>query len=449
MLLRQLPANTDLTLKVAPVEEDVIREFLLSTDIEALLPHPDRVREKKASGNLTLLDSLFLTSTITVCIVENSHGEIFSLPLVEAGGIIRRAVAGDGATQALLAIREFEPASRFSLKLWHSESLSGERALGVDQTEESIIIGERAIAKWFSRINPSANSSLPRLEALQLANFTSMPTPWSALEWQEPGTDNRMLVSYVCQYQQNTRDGWEWAVEELENYLGGNKSVDSSTEFAPEIAELISKMHSAFFSHIHRPANQSDVEAWLHEFSTTLELALKSTPGEVGMRLGESESRIRTWIAGIEITNLPELTLIHGDLHVGQILRSDTGSYSIIDFDGNPVDNKSSTLSLEPLVKDLAGILQSLDHVGRVVAKRKGGQFAQEISDWINRAQERFQSSYQLTLVNVDEDPLSNPHLLLLFQFQQEFREFLYAQNHLPSWMYVPDAALPALIERI
>lgn len=449
MLLRQLPANTELTLKVAPVKEEVIREFLLSADIEVLLPHPDRAREIKTSGTLTLLDSLFLTSTITVCIVEDSDGEIFSLPLIQAGGEIRRTVAGDGATQALLALRELEPASRFSLKLWHSEPLSGERALGVDQTEESIIIGERAIAKWFSRIHPSANSSLPRIEALQLANFTSMPSPWSALEWQEPGTDSRMLVAYVSQYQQNTRDGWEWAIEELENYLGGKESVDSSTKFAPEIAELISKMHSAFFSHIHRPANQSDVKVWLHEFSATLELAMKSTPGVAGKRLSGFESRIRTWIAEIEITNLPELTLIHGDLHVGQILRSDTGSYSIIDLDGNPVGNKSSTLSLEPLVKDLAGMLQSLDHVGRVVAKRKGGQFAQEISDWINRAQERFQDSYLLTLVNVDEDSLSNPHLLLLFQFQQEFREFLYAQSHLPSWMYVPDAALPALIERI
>jgi len=431
------------------VEEDVIREFLLSTDIDVLLPHPDRAREIKASGNLTLLDSLSLTSTITVCIVEDSHGEIFSLPLIQTGGVIRRAVAGDGATQALLALRELEPASRFSLKLWHSESLSSERALGVDQTEESIIIGERAIAKWFSRIHPSANSSLPRIEALQLANFTSMPSPWSALEWQALGTDSRMLVAYVSQYQQNTRDGWEWAVEELENYLGGKESLESSTEFAPEIAELISTMHSGFFSHIHRPANQSDVKHWIHDFSATLELALKSTPGEAGNRLSEFESRIRTWVDAIEITNLPELTLIHGDLHVGQILRSNTGSYSIIDFDGNPVGNKSSMLSLEPLAKDLAGILQSLDHVGRVVAKRKGGQFAQEISDWINRAQEKFQSSYLLTLVNVDENPLSNPDLLLLFQLHQEFREFLYAQNHLPSWMYVPDAALPALIERI
>ncbi|TRZ58387.1 MAG: hypothetical protein D4S00_00245 [Streptomycetaceae bacterium] len=431
------------------MKADLLREFLLSADIEALLPHPDRARVANPNRGLTLIDTFFLTSTIALCIVEDSHGEIFSLPLIQDGGKIRRAVAGDGATQALLTIGDFEPASRFSLKLWRSEPLAGERALGVDQTEESIIIGELAIAKWFSRINPSANSSLPRIEALEKAKFSSMPSPWLALEWREPETDNSMLVAYVSQYEQNTRDGWEWAVEELENYLDGKNTLDSSTEFAAEIAGLISTMHAAFHSSSHRPADQSDVEVWLHEFSATLDLALRSTPGEVGQRLGVSESRIRSWIAGIEITNPPELTLIHGDLHVGQILRSDTGAYSIIDFDGNPVDHNSSTLSLEPLAKDLAGMLQSLDHVGRVVAKRKGGQFSEEISLWIHQAQEKLQNSYTFALAKGDEDPFAHRDLLLLFQLQQEFREFLYAQSHLPQWMYVPDAALPALIERI
>ena len=431
------------------MKADVLREFLLSADIEALLPHPERARDANSDRGLALIDTFFLTSTIALCIVEDSHGEIFSLPLIQEGEKIRRAVAGDGAAEALLTIGEFEPASRFSLKLWRSEPLAGERALGVDQTEESIIIGELAIAKWFSRINPSANSSLPRLEALEKAKFSSMPAPWLALEWKEPGTDTAMLVAYVSEYQQNTRDGWEWAVEELEDYLDGKKSLDSSTEFAAEIAGLISAMHSAFYSSSHRPANAQDAQVWLHEFSAALDLALSSTPGEVGKRLAVFESRIRNWIAGLEITNLPELTLIHGDLHVGQILRSEMGSYSVIDFDGNPVDLNLSTLSLEPLAKDLAGMLQSIDHVGRVVAKRRGGKFPEEISMWINQAQEKLQNSYTFALTKGNEDPFANRELLLLFQLQQELREFLYAQNHLPQWMYVPDAALPVLIERI
>ena len=141
--------------------------------------------------------------------------------------------------------------------------------------------------------------------------------------------------------------------------------------------------------------------------------------------------------------------MVHGDLHIGQILRSESGTYSIIDFDGNPTEHKGATLTLEPLVKDCAGMLQSIDHVGRVVAKRTDGLHLQEIELWIKKAQEKFQNTYLLNLPNPHENPFAGEDLLLLFQFQQEFREFLYANSYLPNWVYVPDAALPALIERI
>ena len=32
------------------------------------------------------------------------------------------------------------------------------------------------------------------------------------------------------------------------------------------------------------------------------------------------------------------------------------------------------------------------------------------------------------------------------FAVEQECREYVYAARHLPRWLYVPDAALPALL---
>ncbi len=36
---------------------------------------------------------------------------------------------------------------------------------------------------------------------------------------------------------------------------------------------------------------------------------------------------------------------------------------------------------------------------------------------------------------------------LRAFRTQQVLREIIYAAKHLPRWMYVPDAALPALLD--
>ena len=449
MSSRKLPANTVVTHKVGTVKEPSFSKLIVSADLEDLLPHQGRASAPKVSGPLTLLDSLELTSTITICIVRDWQGEIFSLPLLQDGVKIRRVRAGDGATEALLRLQELSPTSNFSLKLWQRQELQDERAIGVDQTEESIIIGERAIAKWFTHINPSANSSLPRIEALRAAGFTAMPAPWLSLEWKEPRTKGAKLVTFISDFLPGTRDGWEWATADLEEYLQGNSTLDGSTDFATEVAALITQMHCAFINSVSGPSGQTDVALWLSEFSANLTQAQKVTSGECGQRLHVAASKICDWLSALTISEFPTLTLIHGDLHIGQILRSESGIYSIIDFDGNPTEHKGATLTLEPLVKDCAGMLQSIDHVGRVVAKRTDDLHLQEIELWIKKAQEKFQNAYLLNMPNPHENPFAVEDLLLLFQFQQEFREFLYANSYLPNWVYVPDTALPALVERI
>ena len=444
-----MPANTALTHKVDQMKEPSLLELLVTADLEYLLPHQGRASAQKVNGPFTLLDSLVLTSAITICIVRDWQGEIFSLPLLQDGVEIRRVRAGDGASEALLRLHELSPTSNFSLTLWQKEELQGERAIGVDQTEESIIIGELAIAKWFTHINPSANSSLPRIEALRAAGFTAMPTPWLSLEWKEPHSKSAKLVAFISDFLPGTRDGWEWAIEDLEKHLQGNSTLDGSTDFATEIAAVIAQMHCAFINCVIRPADQGDMGRWLSEFSANLDQAVEVTRGEYGQRLQIAAHKIRDWLSALTISEFPTLTLVHGDLHIGQILRSESGIYAIIDFDGNPIEHKGATLALEPLVKDLAGMLQSIDHVGRVVAKRTHGLHHLEIKLWIMEAQKKFQNSYILNMPNPHENPFVDEDLLLLFQFQQEFREFLYANSYLPNWVYVPDTALPALVERI
>ena len=46
-----------------------------------------------------------------------------------------------------------------------------------------------------------------------------------------------------------------------------------------------------------------------------------------------------------------------------------------------------------------------------------------------------------------DPRPCSTGDLLRPFRVAQELHEFVYAARFLPEWRYVPDAALPALLE--
>ena len=125
---------------------------------------------------------------------------------------------------------------------------------------------------------------------------------------------------------------------------------------------------------------------------------------------------------------------------MGQFLRS--GDLLVItDFDGNPmVDAASRGLPHTPLV-DVASMLQSIDHVGRIVVKRRHPDRRRDVESFITAAVESALSAYTSTRT-VDLD------LLRALRVAQELHEYCYAVAHLPHWVYVPDDALPSLLAR-
>ena len=63
---------------------------------------------------------------------------------------------------------------------------------------------------------------------------------------------------------------------------------------------------------------------------------------------------------------------IHGDLHAGQFLRAGD-RLLVTDFDGDPMTASADRVDLQPVERDVAALLQSIDHVGRVAAQRRPG----------------------------------------------------------------------------
>jgi maltokinase len=101
-----------------------------------------------------------------------------------------------------------------------------------------------------------------------------------------------------------------------------------------------------------------------------------------------------------------------------------------------------------PAAVDLAGILQSLSHVAVVAAKRSElGTDALSEVDRVSRA--ALYDAYIGRLTQGGNADLHIDHAVSAFRLQQVLREIVYAGRHLPRWMYVPDAALPALLEEM
>ena len=373
------------------------------------------------------------------------------VPTVLENGQLRRAAPGDGAAEALLAALANGDGpylaglvvERFPL----APAAAGERFLPVDQTHESVVVGEVAVVKWQVSAAPTP---APRLVAhLAANNFTRMPRPWGFVSWNSGDAD--VLVASVADFLPGARDGWEWMVSDVARYATGAQSLDDALAPANEIARLVAEMHAALarpsgvVAEPQRTATGEEQGRWIQHGRATLRDALQCVEGEAAKLLNSRKGEIERCFEAIRDSRRPTVIPVHGDLHVGQILRWDRG-YAVNDFDGNPVIPPDERMVPQPAARDVAGMLQSLDHVGRVVLRRTEGAAPERVIEWMAQSQELFLASYRAHLKAQGFSRLLDEELLFPFRVEQECREFVYAHRHLPRWGYVPAGAIESLL---
>ncbi|WP_123559174.1 aminoglycoside phosphotransferase [Kitasatospora cineracea] len=291
-----------------------------------------------------------------------------------------------------------------------------ERPIPDDQTHRSVVVGDRFVVKWFTPPTPPPHRALTVLERLAAAGFTATAQPYRAVF----GPDDA-LVALVTAFLPEARDGWQWCVtaalseepagrvlgdvtRELHRALAAPTTADPS----PVVRGRLERLPAALAVLDEALALTDD--PWLHGVAPRLRADLNQ-PGDPAVT---------------------PLLRIHGDLHVGQVLRW-RGGYAVIDFDGNPA---VASDELQPAARDVAQMLTSLEHVGQVARRRNG----HDASAWVRQARADFLAAYGAPEV-FDE------RLLKAFSIEQECRELIYAARFLPRWRYAPLGVLRSWYE--
>lgn len=392
-----------------------------------------------------VIDALDLTHA-RLAIVSN-NGVLSATPQIGTdNGRWRKALPGDGAAEELLdlvaGVSVTRQLGRFTVRSWTEVTATGEESIGVDQTNESVVVGGSAVIKWATHLQQGPHPAPQRISALRDAGFTGMPVPWGLVTWQPPeGAET--LVAYADEYLPGAVDGWTWAVDMMTSASLGHDTAALSNA-ASEVGALVADMHAAL-SPSASVASENDAARWRDEALEVLDIACalgvfpSSTILHDRRDQVSSELEILGTLAGTTVIDG------HGDLHVGQVLHS-AGRFVVTDFDGNPVLSASERILPIPAVVDVAGMAQSLAHVA-VVARRHTPLDARALADADQSARGNFLDAYQQRLADLGHTDLYDARALRAFRIQQAMREMIYAARHLPRWMYVPDAALPALLD--
>ena len=313
-----------------------------------------------------------------------------------------------------------------------------ERRLGVEQSNTSVALGGRLILKLYRLLEPGENPDLEVSAFLTDAGFADTPAVAGAMTWQPDGGEPAaaaMLQAFVP----SNGDAWAAMLDALAT------EPASATDLVARIGDVTARMHAALASRPSdafpsQPATVSETAAWRASAERQLALAVTAVSGDVHERLVELAPRVTARFADSfgASTGDALVNRIHGDYHLGQLLARTDGGFSVIDFEGEPARPFAERRAPGSPLRDVAGMLRSLDYAART-AQRERPSF--DADGWLSSGRRAF-------LDACGRMGAADAPLLAAFELEKACYEIRYEASNRPDWLWLPIAAVDRLLVR-
>jgi maltose alpha-D-glucosyltransferase/alpha-amylase len=376
------------------------------------------------------------------------------------------------------------------------------RILTAEQSNTSIVYGDRLILKFYRSVEEGINPDLEIGQFLtEKAHFPHTPALGGSLEYQT--SDGKAMTLGILQaFVPNQGDAWSFTLRLLRVWLaqaiahpkrdrfGAAAPVSASLrESRPtDIAERLeahvafmgllgrrtAEMHCAlasgtdpaFLPEPFTPAFRESLQGSLHDMTVTifdlLRLKSETLAGSMEQAVRESakleEDVLLAFHAILEKDFEAMRTRIHGDYHLGQVLF--TGSdFLIIDFEGEPARPIQERRAKRSPLQDVAGILRSFHYAehSAYLEFAEGVQFSDEnlaliralLPLWRETASKRFLAEYRAAAGDALFLPKQSGEteaLLRLHLLEKAVYELGYELNNRPAWLPIPLHGIQELI---
>ena len=350
--------------------------------------------------------------------------------------------------------------------------------LAAEQSNSSLTIGDQLMLKIYRRILPGEHPESEMGRYLTAQGFAHMPPLLGdVIQVASDGTPHTLAIAVG--FIRNQGDAWSWTLDQLRHALDQITAPEITPEV--ELADLkavmaaigrrLGEMHAILARETSDPAfgpqtaDAEDAARWGKKVEGRLVKALALIADQSSWRRDQDRERAtalldrrEALISAIEFLakageGMPT-TRIHGDFHLGQVLVA-SGDVYIIDFEGEPAASIAERRSKASPLRDVAGLLRSIDYAGAALMDRNDmngvpineARRDEFIARFRNRASQAFLHDYW------EASPLRNSPsaraLLELFLIEKAAYEIAYEAANRPNWLAVPLAGLSRLLSRI
>lgn len=314
------------------------------------------------------------------------------------------------------------------------------RRLMVEQSNTSVVFGEKVILKIIRKLEGGVNPEheMGRFLATR-TSFRSMPRLLGALSLEGAfgGT-----LALVHQFVPNTVDGWKYTLDRF------RKPGPLDAPFLEEMRELgrrLGELHRALASDTQdlafspEPLLQEDIQRWSASIVGELGVTLADA-GRLHADLERQRERLMEHARRLAfVAPSGQKIRIHGDLHLGQVLRSE-GQWLYFDFEGEPSRTFNQRREKYSPLRDVAGMVRSFDYAEATVLLEGNPP-----SPRMAPSRDAFIEGYRESTRGAPFLPADDATfwgMLRAFELEKLLYEVRYELQNRPDWVRIPVQAL-------
>lgn len=284
------------------------------------------------------------------------------------------------------------------------------RISNAEQSNTSVVFGKEAIFKMFRRVSSGINPDIELSRALGIVGNPHVAKLLGVYEQQE--NSQPCPLGMVTAFAAEATEGWELATS------------SAARGFASEsfrLGEAVASVHQSLAEALGTTLGQLPIEVMGQRLASVAE----AVP-EVAGYVPAIEKRYHEWAS----ESIP-LQRIHGDLHLGQVLRTPE-TWLVIDFEGEPGQPLDERRRPDSPLRDIAGMLRSFDYAAHQATHQSPG-------DWVQRNREAFCAGY-------GSDLREQSQVLAAYELDKAVYEAGYEARHRPTWLHIPLRAIERLV---
>jgi len=370
-----------------------------------------------------------------------------------------------------------------------------------EQSNTSIIFGDRYILKLFRKLEDGINPDVEIGQVLTERGFKNTPAVLGSVIYRSRGQSS--ATGILQQFVKNTGDAWAFTLASLETFfrdalaagrkpprlphehpldlIGQNVPEDlrsfagSYLESAALLGQRTAEMHAALtdpqagpdfvpeqFTSVHARELHRSLVAQANSAFDLLRSKLPALEGqsaEAARELLHLEDEIGKRFAAVEHMPVTAVRIRHhGDYHLGQVLY--TGDdFMIIDFEGEPARPLAERRAKALAMRDVAGMVRSFQYAAFAALFGETPQLPSSpegrgaVEAWAEQwnayvsaqyLQSYFQHAHGLPFLSSTSG--EQRALLDAFLLQKALYELGYELNNRPAWLLIPLRGILSLI---